>query len=186
MLSIADLTDWMDENTGPQVFWYVKRLSGNDTLANGTHQAGPYIPREVLFKIFPSMNRPLVENPNKWFDLRIDSHGDARNVRAVWYNSKVRNAGTRNETRLTNFGGAESALLDPESTGSLAIFAFHRGDDVAASDARTLLTLLQIRQVTEDASSPNHGVRLVAELLEGRANGSWTGTSGITSSTAAA
>ena len=129
MLSIADLTDWMDENTGPQVFWYVKRLSGNDTLANGTHQAGPYIPREVLFKIFPSMNRPLVENPNKWFDLRIDSHGDARNVRAVWYNSKVRNAGTRNETRLTNFGGAESALLDPESTGSLAIFAFHRGDD---------------------------------------------------------
>ena len=123
---MADLTDWMDENTGPHIVWYVKRLSGNDTLANESHQAGPYIPRDVLFKVFPSMNRPLDENPDKWFDLRIDSHSDARSVRAVWYNSKVRNAGTRNETRLTNFGGAESALLDPDSTGALAIFAFHR------------------------------------------------------------
>lgn len=48
------------------------------------------------------------------------------------------------------------------------IILCYRGDDVAASDARTLLTLLQIRQVTEDASSPNHGVRLVAELLDAR------------------
>jgi hypothetical protein len=126
MAAMADLTDWMDENTGPHIVWYVKRLSGNDTLANASHQAGPYIPRDVLFKVFPSINRPDVENPDKRFDVRIDSHSDARNVRAVWYNSKVRGTGTRNETRLTNFGGAESALLDPDSTGALAIFAFHR------------------------------------------------------------
>lgn len=116
----------MDENTGPRIVWFVKRLAGNDTLANASHQAGPYIPRDVLFKVFPSLNRPEVNNPDKWFDVRIDSHNDARRIRAVWYNSKVRNAGTRNETRLTNFGGAVSAVLDPESTGALAIFAFHR------------------------------------------------------------
>jgi voltage-gated potassium channel Kch len=48
------------------------------------------------------------------------------------------------------------------------IILCYRGEDIAASDARTLLTLLQIRQVTEDVSSPNHGVRLVAELLDAR------------------
>ena len=51
------------------------------------------------------------------------SFADHRNVRAVWYNNKL-HGGTRNETRLTNFGGRASALLDPESTGALAIFAF--------------------------------------------------------------
>lgn len=48
------------------------------------------------------------------------------------------------------------------------IILCYRDDDVAASDARTLLTLLQVRQATEDAASPNHGVRLVAELLDVR------------------
>eukprot|EP00456_Euglypha_rotunda_P036162 TRINITY_DN277_c0_g2_i2.p2 TRINITY_DN277_c0_g2~~TRINITY_DN277_c0_g2_i2.p2 ORF type:complete len:410 (+),score=67.87 TRINITY_DN277_c0_g2_i2:90-1319(+) len=124
-MALADLTDWMDENTGPHIVWYVKRLSGNDTLANGSHQAGPYIPKEFLFDVFPSLNRADVENPDKWFEVRIDSHSDVKNVRAIWYNNKLR-GGTRNEARVTNFGGADSALLDPESTGSLAVFAFHR------------------------------------------------------------
>lgn len=83
MVAMADLTYWMDENTGPHIIWYVKRLSGNDTLANKSHQAGPYVPLDVLFKVFPSLNRPDVENPDKWFDVRIDSHGDARSVRAI-------------------------------------------------------------------------------------------------------
>ena len=124
-MALTDLTNWIDEHTGPNYIWYVKRLSGNDTLANGTHQAGPYIPKEFLFNIFPSLNRPNDKNPDKWFDLHIDSHPDVRNVRAVWYNNKQR-GGTRNETRLTGFGGRTSALLDPENTGSLAIFAFLR------------------------------------------------------------
>ncbi|NWJ98302.1 MAG: type II restriction endonuclease [Chloroflexi bacterium] len=124
-MALTDLTNWIDEHTGPNYIWYAKRLSGNDTLANGTHQAGPYIPKEFLFNIFPSLNRPNDKNPDKWFDLHIDSHPDVRNVRAVWYNNKQR-GGTRNETRLTGFGGRTSALLDPENTGSLAVFAFLR------------------------------------------------------------
>ena len=124
-MALADLTDWMDEQTQPEVLWYAKRLSGNDTLANGTNQAGPYIPKEILFDVFPSLNHPDEENPDKHFELRVDSHLDVREIRAVWYNNKFR-GGTRNETRLTNFGGASSPLLDPESTGALTVFAFHR------------------------------------------------------------
>lgn len=132
-MAIADLADWLDENTGPDTVWYVKRLAANDTLASGAHQAGPYIPKEFLLEVFPSMNKPAVKNPDKWFELRVDSHGDARTVRAVWYNNKL-HGGTRNETRLTNFGGGSSALLDPDSTGALAVFSFHHkpGQDATA------------------------------------------------------
>ena len=118
-----DLQRWLDIHSGRGVHWYVKRLSGNDTLANGTHQAGPYVPKRFLFELFPSLNRPEVLNPDTWFDLYIDSHEDHRRVRAVWYNNKF-HVGTRNETRITGLGGRASALLDPESTGALVLFAF--------------------------------------------------------------
>jgi len=33
-MALIDLTDWLNEFSGPQYAWLVKRLSGNDTLAN--------------------------------------------------------------------------------------------------------------------------------------------------------
>ncbi|HEY2961665.1 MAG TPA: EcoRII N-terminal effector-binding domain-containing protein, partial [Pyrinomonadaceae bacterium] len=101
MTALTDLTQWMDENTGPHIVWYVKRLSANDTLATRAHQAGPYIRKQFLFDVFPSLNRPEAGNPDKRFELRIDSHSDVREVRAVWYNNKLR-GGTRDEARITN------------------------------------------------------------------------------------
>lgn len=127
-MPVGDLVEWLDEYGGPDFVWYVKRLSANDTLANEAHQAGPYIPREVLFGFLPTLNQPSVKNPDVWFDLYVDSHPDHQQVRAVWYNNKLHGnpKGGRNETRLTNFGGQASALLDPESTGALTIFAFRK------------------------------------------------------------
>ncbi|AKC08499.1 MULTISPECIES: type II restriction endonuclease [Rhizobium/Agrobacterium group] len=122
-MAIADLSDWMAEFGKPGYLWYAKRLSGNDTLANKSHQAGPYIPKPVLFEVLPSINRPEVERPDAFFELYLDSHPEVRTIRAIWYNGKF-HGGTRNETRLTGFGGARSALLDPDSTGALAVFAF--------------------------------------------------------------
>lgn len=127
-MSLADVTDWIDEYARPGCAWFLKRLSANDTLATGGHQAGPYIPKDVLFEVLPDLNHPDRENPDVHFDLYIDSHVDHRRIRAVWYNNRVRGTGTRNEARLTNFGGAESALLDPDSTGSLAAFVFREVD----------------------------------------------------------
>jgi len=43
----------------------------------------------------------------------------------VWYNNKLR-GGTRDEVRVTNLGGGQSALLDPESTGALMVIAFRQ------------------------------------------------------------
>lgn len=132
-MALADVTDWMEQFGVPGHVWYAKRLSANDTLATQAHQAGPYIPKEFLFRVFPALNRPDAENPDYRFELFVDSHPDRRTVRAIWYNNKLR-SGTRNETRLTGFGGQASALLDPDSTGALAIFAFALDADGAATE----------------------------------------------------
>lgn len=136
-MALADLSDWMDDHTGPGFVWYVKRLSGNDTNANGAHQAGPYIARDFLFRMFPSIDRTDIKNPDTRFDLYVDSHADHRQVRAVYYNNKFHEnpVNGRNEARLTNFGGSTSALLDPDSTGALTVFAFMLDADGAATEA---------------------------------------------------
>jgi hypothetical protein len=133
-MAVSDLTEWLGEFCAPVIALCVKRLSGNDTLANGTHQAGSYIPKEFLFRIFPTINRTDVKNPDRWFELAVDSHLDVRQVRAVYYNSKrfEGKPNGRDETRLTNFGGSASALLDAESTGALTIFAFPLDENGAA------------------------------------------------------
>jgi hypothetical protein len=123
-MAILGVTDWMSEYGRPGVVWYVKRLAANDTLATHANQAGPYISKDFLLQIFPDLNRPNSENPDHSFDLHLDSHSDHTIARAVWYNNRVRGEGTRNEARITRLGGIKSALLNPDSTGSLAVFAF--------------------------------------------------------------
>ena len=129
-----ELPEWLEEHTEGWL-WYVKRLSGNDTLANGSHQAGFYMPKRVFFRLFPSLEHQIQSNADKWFPLIIDSHPDAREVRAIWYNNLFR-GGTRDEVRVTNLGGGASALLDPESTGALTIFAFCCRDGEDAESCR--------------------------------------------------
>ena len=124
-----NVTEWLLLHSGRGIHWYLKRLSGSDTLANGTRQAGLCLPTQFLFGLFPSLNRPEVLNPYTWFELYIDSHGDHRRVRAVWYNSKF-HSGKRNETKIREQRGPVSALLDPESTGALAVFAFSEATPV--------------------------------------------------------
>jgi hypothetical protein len=121
-----ELSVWLDAVSGPTWIWYVKRLAANDTKATGGHQAGPHISRNFLFRVFPSINTTVQKNPDLWFRLNVASHPDSRDVRAVYYNNKFFENPTsgRNESRITGFGGATSALLDPESTGALTVFAF--------------------------------------------------------------
>jgi hypothetical protein len=137
-MAVADLEAWLEEYSREGTVWYAKRLSGNDTLANDTHQAGPYIPKAFLFQIFPQLNNPQGRNPDTRIDLSIDSHSDRRNVRIVWYNNALWPDRTgprgRNETRITGFGGQSSPLLDPESTGSIAVFVFVLNEQGAAAE----------------------------------------------------
>jgi hypothetical protein len=162
------VSEWIDEVSDASFIWYVKRLSGNDTLANGSHQAGPYIQRDFILDIFPSMAGIKDDNQERWFDFNVDSPGDKRQVRAVWYNNKFRGK-TRNEARLTNFGGQGSPLLDPENTGALTVFAFHLDSGGEVSECRAWVS----RHETEE------------DIIEGRVGavepGRWTVWSADTS-----
>lgn len=127
-MALGDLSDWLSAQRQPGSIWYLKRLSGNDTLATGSHQAGPYVPKDILFDVCPELNQPGVLNPDVTFDVSVDSHCTRRAVRAVWYNNQLFGK-TRNEARITNWGGVSSPLLDPENTGALAVFVFQRADE---------------------------------------------------------
>ena len=123
-MPVQDLGDWLEEQADGATFLWAKRLSANDTQANGSHQAGLLVPNQTMFQFLPELNNPQIHNPKIEFDVAIDSHADFRTVMATWYNNKVTLGKTRDETRITNWGGASSPLLDPESTGALTVFAF--------------------------------------------------------------
>jgi len=122
-MSTEAFETWFIAHSNKPWYMFIKRLAGNDTLATDSHQAGPYIPKAVMFSLFPSIDVSQ-DNPDATFYAEINSHSlPARTVRAVWYNKK-----SRDETRFTNWGGIKSPMLDPDSTGSIAIFAFQKDD----------------------------------------------------------
>lgn len=133
------VTKWISSVGGSDWLWYVKILSGNDTLLNGSHQAGPYIPLPMVGALFPDLRDNNELNPRRSFDIAVDSHGTQVTGTLIWYNNKVVGDGTRNECRITNWGGKASPVLDPESTGSLCVFAFHRGAKGSADECRVWL-----------------------------------------------
>ncbi len=122
MLAIQ-LSEWITQCLAVGGYWYIKRLSGNDTQATGSHQAGPYVPNSVAFRVFPELDCPNESNPR--LDLRVvaDSHSHTADANIIWYNSRLLN-GTRNETRITRLGGSSSPLLDRENTGAISLFFF--------------------------------------------------------------
>jgi hypothetical protein len=129
-----NIREWIDKVTGAGWLWYVKRLSGNDTLLNRSHQAGPYFPKNVIFRLFTSL-KPSHLNPRVTFPAIISSHSVEATPQAIWYNNKIHEAtGTRNECRLTNWGGKKSPILDPDATGSICVFAFYQPTDAADSE----------------------------------------------------
>ena len=130
------LLDWISAVDEPGWIWYAKYLAANDTLVTGGHQAGPYVPRLVFGTLFSSVLSSNELNPSHHFEATIADEGVIRTPRAIWYNNKVIGTGTRNECRITGWGGAGSPLLDPDATGALCIFAFRRGASGDAAECR--------------------------------------------------
>ncbi len=129
---------------------FVKRLAANDTLATDAHQAGPYVPKNVMFLLFPSLNAPSEYNPDTRFQATINSHSQpSQTVRAVWYNQK-----SRNECRLTSWGGKKSPILEPDSTGSVTLFAFHKDDASDANGCHIWICNLAEEELLEDLFGP--------------------------------
>lgn len=152
-MPVTSLPDWIAEFSDPAHIWFAKRLSANDTQQTKGHQAGPYIPKKLLFDVIPSLQNKDVLNPRVPLDAFVDSHPDVRTVTPIWYNNGLF-GGTRNETRLTGWGGSESALLDPDSTGALAVFVFEGGAVGPATSLHVWVCTGYEDEVLEDVLGP--------------------------------
>lgn len=151
---MSELKNFLEAVSGERFLWFLKRLSGNDTLANKSHQAGPYLPKSLLFEVFPEMVNQTGSNQKSKLTVEIVSHNDRAEAIATWYNNKFR-GGTRNESRLTGFGGKSSALLDPENTGALVLFAFKLpGENTSRSCQAWVCTTVAEEEVIESLIGP--------------------------------
>jgi hypothetical protein len=148
---VQELETWLESVSAPEWLWYAKYLSANDTYAKANvHQGGPLLGKALLAKAFPALSRRADREPNP--DLlvpaRVDSHQESADLRLVWYNSRrlSRQANGRDEARLTRWGGADSAMVEPDATGSLVLFAFRTrpGGDADA------LRIWRCRSVAEE------------------------------------
>lgn len=122
---------WFDDLLEQELPLYVKRLSANDVGETGAHQAGPYIPNRVLFSVFPTLQVASTSVREVFLVANVVSHEEeVEYVRAVFYESK-------NEGRITRWGGSTSALLQPDAMGAVCVFAFRGaggGRDASACD----------------------------------------------------
>lgn len=115
--------EWVNQIVQDGGLVLVKRLSANDSGATGGHQAGPYIPKRIAFRIAPALADGAAENPRVEVDVVSASHDHTAMCNLIWYNNAGR-GGTRDEVRLTGFGGATSPMLNPEMTGALLAMSF--------------------------------------------------------------
>lgn len=95
--------------------FFFKFIAANETGETGGHQCGFYVPREFAEMAF---GEPCVKGENKDARVKIAWNDDrVTESRLVYYG-----VGTRNESRLTQFGrGFE--YLRSEYTGALVVFA---------------------------------------------------------------
>ncbi|EEX91590.1 hypothetical protein VIOR3934_15706 [Vibrio orientalis CIP 102891 = ATCC 33934] len=123
---MSSLKQWLTSKDTDSWTFYIKRLSANDTGASGGHQAGIYIPKDNMVELFPSINHTREKNPDHHLTAITSSHNfPTKQVRAIYYNNKFFD-GTRNEMRVTQWGGRLSPLQDHENTGALCVLAFHK------------------------------------------------------------
>ncbi len=124
------LMEWLESVDREGFDWIAKRLSGNDTGLTAAHQAGLYLPKRFFERAVPDIVTPDRLNPKQTFDQLVfpQTAVTLNQVTATYYNNRVASVldkrGTRNEFRLTRWGGSSCPLQDPENTGALIIFAF--------------------------------------------------------------
>lgn len=117
------VADWWGERPDGGLVWATLLPYYRDARQIGMR--GFFVPRQVIFRVVPSLIWSDRPNPTAPIEMTIDSHPHEQTIRAVWYNSRLYR-GRRNETRLLDLDEVP-VFADPESTGALAVFAFGGG-----------------------------------------------------------
>ncbi|MCY4455196.1 MAG: hypothetical protein OXC56_02670 [Chloroflexi bacterium] len=123
-MAVSDVGEWLTGQIAPERLVYGMRLPVYDNIKHIDGMRGLFMPRQVVFRVVPSLIWSEERNPSAPIEMEIDSHPFTQTVRAVWHNSRMFR-GMRNETRLTGID-EDSVLADPDSAGALAMFSFPR------------------------------------------------------------
>lgn len=121
------LTVFLEKIERGKFLWLVKRLSGNDTGLTGGHQVGLYIPATFVKVAIPEICTHARKNPDTRFNVYFPNVDLLReNVRAVYYNGKHialpgEKRSTRDEFRITQWGGRSSPIQNIDNTGSIML-----------------------------------------------------------------
>ena len=162
--------DWLNEQWERTAFWWIKRLSGRDTLLMGGRNPGPKIPRTLLFQFLPELDNPRESKPRKEFLLKVDSSEEEVMVAAGSIEVKLARGESRKAGLVMDWGGVSNPLLDPENTGAAAAFAFHSRieDDLPECHVWVCANLEEEEDVLEPIWGP---VEPGKEILISRAEG---------------
>lgn len=118
------LDDWIEAATRDGVACYAKRLSGDETWANGSRDDGFRIPARWFLKLFPRFDSQQTGSNSQCVTIEVascPSVGEAaKSCRCTLVASTV---WPELDVRIGGLGGASSPLLDPENTGALVVFA---------------------------------------------------------------
>ncbi|MYD36128.1 MAG: hypothetical protein F4X20_03760 [Dehalococcoidia bacterium] len=165
-----EIHEWVEEQLTHAASWWVKRLSGRDTLAMGARNPGPRIPRELLFEFLPELGNPHESKPKVKFLLNVDSSGDRVLVTASSITVRLARGESRKAGLVTDWGGVSNPLLDPENTGAAAVFAFHArsGDTLPECHVWICANLAEEEDVVEPIWGP---ILPGVEVLISKANG---------------
>ena len=131
MIARPELGTWLADVSAPEWRWFAKRLSANDTGLTRSNQVGIYLPKSVAFPLLGIVEGPgqrRVDRDRHW-QYRLLSHAQAGELRLVYYASK-------DECRLTRFGGKASAVQDPDNTSRILMLAFREDGRLDAWLAR--------------------------------------------------
>jgi hypothetical protein len=121
----TEASEWLARAIERREEVFVKRLSANDTGATGGHQVGVYMPGSVIKVLWPKFERlGRQKNPKFTFPVAYRSHkAEISEVTVTWYNNALF-GGTRNEYRITGWGGRGSPIQDERNTGAVCVLAF--------------------------------------------------------------
>lgn len=117
---------------------WCRYITGNDTGATGSHQAGFYIPKCASSLLFDT---PGIKGENKEKEVCIKWQDDFTTISCMKYYGQ----GTRNEYRVTRFG-RDFPFLDDENVGNLLIIAKQTENEYAGyvlSDDDDIKTFLE-------------------------------------------
>ena len=149
MAAVWEVEEWLDDQLAPGRLVYGMRLPVFDNIKHIDGLRGFPMPRQVLFRVVPSLIWADKRNPSAPIEMAIDSHPYALTVRAVWHNSRMFR-GKRNETRLTDID-ADCVLAAPDSAGALALFSFPRESAFSALTTRKCRVWMCHTAAEEDA-----------------------------------